>query len=47
MPCSHLMRIIREYKGSVSYYINERWFHNKENAVIKKSSRPSTKNKKI
>lgn len=47
MPCSHLFRIIKEYKGCISYYINERWFHDKHNAANKVASRPNIRNKRI
>lgn len=29
LPCEHLIRIIEFMKGSLSYYINSRWFHTK------------------
>ena len=30
MPCSHLIKVIRKFEGSIGYYINERWFHAKQ-----------------
>lgn len=47
MPCSHIVRVVKDNKGCIGYYINERWFHNKENAYVRKPSRPGTKHKKI
>lgn len=47
MPCSHIVKVVRENGGCVGYYINERWFHDKDNAQVKKASRPNIKTKKI
>jgi hypothetical protein len=47
MPCSHIVRVVREYGGCVGYYINERWLHDKDTAQVKKPTRPNIRTKKI
>jgi hypothetical protein len=47
MPCPHLVKIIFENNGCLSYYINERWYHDKQNAAIRKATRPGIKYKRI
>jgi hypothetical protein len=47
VPCSHLFKVIREYGGCLGYYINERWYHDKDEVKVKRASRPDTKAKRI
>lgn len=48
MPCSHLVKTIRYFKGCVGYYINERWLHCKqeEQEKVKISRPPIAKNRR-
>ena len=47
MPCAHLVKVVRYYGGCISYYINERWYHDKEDVAVKKASRPNVRVKRI